>query len=70
MSREGQERVCFYLNKDVKRDFHAACIQGGMSMSDWLRKAVHLRVNHYRGNYPDGTPGRGAEEEQWTRRTP
>jgi len=58
-------RVCFYLEPDIKRDFHAACIQSGKTMSEWLRDFVTLRVNLYRGNYPDGTPGQtDANEEE------
>jgi len=37
MSREGQERVCFYLDEDVKREFHALCVKTRISMSDALR---------------------------------
>ena len=41
MNREGQTRVCFYLDKDVKRRFHTACIEAGTTMSEELRELVH-----------------------------
>ena len=40
MSREGQERVCFYLDKDIKRKFHALCAQSGTRMTTELRAYV------------------------------
>ena len=64
MDREGQKRVSFYLDTDIKRDFHALCVKRGVTMSQWMRDFVTLAVNHYRGNYPDGTPGRGLTQEE------
>ena len=40
MDREGQKRVSFYLDEDVKHDFHALCIRADLSMSDMLRGLV------------------------------
>ena len=66
MNREGQERVCFYLDKDVKRRFHAACIEAGTTMSEELRELVRdlLAGNLVAFRTTDAAREQGGAEEE------
>lgn len=40
MERDGKVRLCFYLEEDVKREFHALCARRGLTMTEILRALV------------------------------